>query len=401
MTDNFTSSCPALDYDYRAVNAMDSPFEVVSQARNSCPVAHTDAYDGHWILFRHSDVAAAAKDTQRFSSAHGVTIPHHGFPIELPPIEWDPPRHTQFRGPLITSFGPRAMRLLEPSIRQSVRDLMADFVEAGEADLVEQLTILLPGIAITRLLNIPDEDRARFTGYTKRLFRDGEDMEAVGAALEHAAEIYADRRANPQDDIPTLMLSLECDGQPISDGEYVCLLLTVVLAGIDTTANAAANILELLALQPDIRTDLINDPSLIHRSIDELLRFVTPLPALSRTTTEEVELGGVTIDAGQRVLLNWMSANHDPEAFSQPDSIDLHRKNISHVAFGTGAHRCLGQHLARLELWVMLQEILRVIPDYKIDHSRIERFSGLTRGIGSLPVTFTPRSLDYLYEKPA
>lgn len=380
---------------------MASPFELVRQARDACPVAHTDIYDGYWLLFKHADVVAAAKDTRRFSSNRGVTIPHHGFPIELPPIESDPPRHTEFRSPVADHFGPRPMRALEPSIRASVRDLIGDFVEAGEADLVQQLAIQLPAIAITRLLNIPDHDRASFTEWTVRLIRNPEDLDAVGDAMEYFGQVYDDRRAHPQDDIPTLMLGIEVEGRRILEEEYLCMLNVLVMAGLDTTANAGANILELLALQPDIRIELINDPTLIKRSIDELLRFVTPLPALARTATEDIKFDGLTIAAGQRVLLNWISANHDPDAFAEPNSIDLHRKNINHLAFGAGPHRCLGQHLARLELWVLLEEVLRVIPDYQIEPARVERFSGLTRGIASLPATFTPGTKDFVYERSA
>jgi cytochrome P450 len=394
-SDNNASGCPVAlsTYDHQAVSGMASPFELIAQGRAACPVAHTTAHDGYWVLFRYDDVVAAAKDSERFSSSSGVTIPHHSFPIELPPIECDPPRQREFRAPLTPYFAPKAIKLIEPSVRQSVRELMSAFIEEGKADLAEQLTMRLPAMAITQLLNIPDEDRARFTDWTVRLIRDPEDLDAVGDAMEYFGHIYDDRQANPQDDIPTFMLGIQVEGQTISEEEYLCMLNVLVMAGLDTTANAAANILELLDLQPEIRALLIENPSQIADSIDELLRYVTPLPALARTTTEDVQINGTHIPAGDRVLLNWIAANHDPEVFADPETVNLERgRRVSHVAFGAGAHRCLGAHLARLELIVLLEEILHHVGDYQLDRDRVNRFPGLTRGIASLPVTFTPRS---------
>lgn len=372
---------------------MASPFEMIAERRVGCPVAHTSAYDGYWVLFRYDDVVAAAKDSDRYSSSKGVTIPHHSFPIELPPIESDAPRHREFRSPLTPYFAPKAIKLIEPSIRQSVRELMSAFIEEGKADIADQLTMRLPAMAITQLLNIPAEDRASFVDWTVRLIRDPEDLDAVGDAMEYFGQVYDDRVANPQDDIPTFMLGIEIEGRKISEEEYLCMLNVLVMAGLDTTANAAANILELLDLQPEIRARLIEDPSRIADSIDELLRYVTPLPAIARTTTEDVEINGTRIPAGDRVLLNWIAANHDPDVFADPETINLDRsRRISHVAFGAGPHRCLGTHLARLELVVLLEEILGNIGDYVIDHDGVTRLTGLTRGIATLPVTFSPRS---------
>jgi hypothetical protein len=378
-------------YDHVAVSAMGSPFEGLAAARAGCPVAHTDTYDGYWVLFRHADVVAAAKDTRRFSSARGITIPHHGFPMELPPLECDAPRHMQFRTPLNSSFSPHAIRPMEPWIRASVRELIGAFIERGCADLAQELTMHLPALAMTQLLNIPAEDRGSFTEWTVRLIRNPQDYDAAFEAMGYFAEILEDRQDNPQDDIPTMMLGIEIEGRPIADDEYLCLLNVLVMAGLDTTANAAANMLELLAAQPAVRRALVENPALISNGVDEMLRFVTPLPGLARTVTEDLVIGDVTIPAGDRVLLNWIAANHDPEAFAAPETVDLTRKNIAHVAFGSGPHRCLGAHLARLELIVLLEELLPVMPDYIIDSAKVERFGGITRGIAALPAFFAPR----------
>jgi cytochrome P450 len=378
-------------YDHVAVSAMAAPFDLIAQTRSACPVAHTSSHGGYWVLQRHEDVVAAAKDPQRFCSGQGVTIPHHSFPIELPPLECDAPRHMQFRTPFTAYFSPNAIRAMEPSIREAVRGLIAGFIERGSADLAQELTMRLPALAITQLLNIPAADRESFLEWTVRLIRNPEDFEAAGAALMYFAQVRADRIAHPQADIPTMMLGIEVEGQVISEQDYLCLINVLVMAGLDTTANAAANMLEVLATDTAVRQQLADDPELIRSAIEELLRFVTPLPALARTATDDVVIGDAHIAAGERVLLSWIAANHDPETFPDPDALDLTRRNIAHVAFGSGPHRCLGAHLARLELVVLLEELLRVMPDYTIDSAGVERFGGITRGIAALPATFTPR----------
>jgi len=387
-------------YDHVAISAMGDPFPDLAAARSRCPVQHTDAHDGYWVLHRYADVVAAAKDTAHFSSAKGITIPHHGFPMELPPLECDEPRHTDFRQPLNASFSPSAIRPMEPYIRQSVRELIGAFIERGSADLAQELTMHLPALAMTQLLNIPASDREQFTEWTVRLIRNPQDYDAAFEAMGYFSEILEDREQNPQDDIPTMMRGIQVEGRPIEDGEYLCLLNVLVMAGLDTTANAAANILALLAEQPEVRRQLVDDPALIHRAVDEMLRYVTPLPGLARTVTENVVVDGIEIPAENKVLLNYIAANHDPEAFPNPDALDLTRKNIAHVAFGSGPHRCLGAHLARLELIVLLEELLAVMPEYVIDAEKVERFGGITRGVAALPATFEPRSRAELWPTP-
>ena len=166
----------------------------------------------------------------------------------------------------------------------------------------------------------------------------------------------------------------------------------LMMAGLDTTANAASNILEILAERPELRSELINDPGIIPQAIEELLRYVTPLPSLCRVATKDVEIRDVAVAAGERVQLNWIAANHDPEVFEDPEVIRFDRMPARHVAFGSGPHRCMGTHLARLELRILLEEVLAAIPDYRVVAPGVTRYAGITRGVASLPVSFTPSS---------
>jgi cytochrome P450 len=377
-------------YDHLEIAAMDDPLPVLAAARQKCPVAHSAEYEGYWPVFRYDDIGAIARDPGRFSSAQGITIPHHAFPMSLPPIETDPPQHMQLRGPLLDRFSPGAVARFEPELRQSVVEMIAAFAGRGEADLAEELTVLLPGVAVSLLLSIPEEDRARCHEWATAMIRNTEDMEAVSAAFAYFYEVYLDRTANPRDDIASLILGITVDGRAITEQEFLCFMITLVFAGLDTTANAGANMLEVLGERPELREQLIAEPARIPQAIEELLRYITPLPALARVTTEPVELGGVEIPAGERVQMVFLAGNHDPAEFECPEEIRFDRSPNRHLAFSAGPHRCLGAHLARLELRILLEEVLRLIPDYRVVQGGVTRYGGITRGISMLPVKFTP-----------
>jgi cytochrome P450 len=382
-------------YDHLVVAAVEDPFAVLAEARDRCPVAHSAEYDGFWALFRYDDINTVARDPERFSSAQGITIPHHGFPLSLPPIETDPPQHMQLRGPLLDRFSPGVVGRLEPVLRASVVELIEAFAARGEADLVSELTVPLPGIAVSLLLGIPEHDRARCHEWTTALIREPENLEAISSAFAYFYELYQDRSAHRRDDdIPSLILGITVDGRPISEQEFLCFMSTLVMAGLDTTANAGANMLQLLAQRPDLRAELIDEPDRIAPAVEELLRYITPLPALARVTTRPVEVGGVQIPAGERVQMVFIAGNHDPAEFDCPEDIRLDRSPNRHLAFGAGPHRCLGAHLARLELRILLEEVLARIPDYTVVDGGVERYAGITRGISTLPVTFTPTAVN-------
>ena len=272
--------------------------------------------------------------------------------------------------------------------------MIAAFAGRGEADLAEELTVRLPGVAVSLLLSIPEEDRARCYEWTTALIREPENMEAVSSAFAYFYELYQDRSANPRDDIPSLILGITVDDRPITEQEFLCFMCTLVMAGLDTTANAGANMLKLLAERPELRDELVADPVRIPQAVEELLRFITPLPALARVTTEPVTLNGVEIPAGERVQMVFIAGNHDPAEFECPEEIRFDRSPNRHLAFSAGPHRCLGAHLARLELRVLLEEVLRLIPDYRVVEGGVVRYGGITRGISTLPVKFTPVAVE-------
>jgi cytochrome P450 len=379
------------DFDHLALSAMAEPYPALRDLRGRCPVAHSDAHDGFWVFTRYDDVNRASHDPVRFTSTKGVTIPHHGFPVSLPPIELDPPLHKQFRGPLLEHFSPARVAEREGEIRRQVTELIDNFIADGRADLAQQLTIPLPGYVTSRFFGFPEEDLDRLHDWAVRILATSGDLAVVGETFDYLNKVYEDRLANPRDDLASVVLTIEVDGRPISQMEFLCMMNMLFVAGLDTTANAGAHMLEHIARHPDVRKRLLDEPELVPVAIEEFLRFLTPLPALSRTTTEEVTVGNAAIPAGERVLLHWMAANHDPAEFPDPDDFVIDRVPNRHFAFGAGVHRCLGSNLARLELRIVLEEVLLRLPDYHLaDEDGVARYPGVTRGISSLPVTFTP-----------
>ena len=378
-----------VDYDHLHMSSLADPFDAINEVREQCPVAHSDHYDGFWMLSRYEDVCAAARDTERFRSEPGITVPHTGFPMPLSPIELDPPRHSLYRRPLTDLFTPGKVAEYEPDIRATVTQLLDAMIPDGKGDLAQGLTIPMPAQFVVRMLELPEEDIPKFVDWAVRIVSVNQDEGVVPEVFEYLNALYERGRAGePVGEIATRVLAIEENGEPCNNINFCLTIATLFTAGLDTTSNSGAYFLELISREDDLRAELIANLDDVFDMIDELLRFLSPVPILNRTTTEDVEVGGQVIPAGQRVQLNWIAANRDPERFPNPDELDLKREASTHVAFGHGIHRCLGQHLARLELTVLLQEVLTRIPDYKVDLDAIERYPSITRGISALPATW-------------
>jgi cytochrome P450 len=393
-TDEWPQTVRALDpID---VAAMPSPYGLINDLRERCPVGHSDTHGGFWNLFAYSDVCAAAVNAHAFSS-RDVTIPSENLPVPTPPVMSDPPIHMQYRRPFIKRFAPAAVASLEPVIRAKITELIDGFIQRGEADLSSELFIPFPAFAALTILGLPQEDFAKFSRWARLAFtlpgEDDADHDWGAEVMEYFSPLYDRLADSDDDDIPTIARHLEIGNRPIERMEFVMLLMTFVNAGLDTTTNSSANIVLLLDERPDLRARLIDDFSLIPSAIEEFLRYLTPLPMLSRVTTRQVEVGEpsnrVTIAKDEKVALHWLAANHDPQAFPNAEEVVLDRSPNHHVAFGKGPHLCIGMHLARLQLRIVVEELLRRIPDYRVVHDEVVRAGGVTRQIQRLPVRFT------------
>ena len=345
--------------------------EVYASLRTGCPVFWTEAWGGYWVASRYQDVYEAARDPERFASAPGVMIPPVGHGRPLLPMESDPPDHLAYRELLLPRFAPAAVARLESDVREFAAALVDGVAASGRADLYETLAKPLPLLMITRLLGIERDDQ--FWEWVELLMYgrvEGVDAEAVvataGALYDFLADQLEQRRAAPGDDLLSLLLEGDVNGRPYTQDEILDLAFFLVIAGIENTAFSIRATLRHLAVHPADRAALAADPALINNVVEQSLRLYAPVTGLSRTVTAATSLGGQQLAAGDRLLLLFGSANRDETVFEDADEFHLDRRDGRHVAFGIGPHRCVGSHLARLEVRIAVEELLKRVPDFEL-----------------------------------
>jgi cytochrome P450 len=293
-------------------------------------------------------------------------------------------------------FTPKAVRIREDYIRSVTDEHIGAFIDAGSCEIVSAFCAPVPAIVVLDWLGLPTEGWKQWSDAVLSQFENpgqtGPDPSKIDLPAV-LAEVQ-DRRANPRDDVLTALSQTEVDGALLNDLELLQIVAVVIFAGLDTTTNAVASSLIELQRHPDLRAELgrtpIDDP-LWGSAIEELLRYVCPVQGFRRTAREEARVGDATVKPGERVFMLWASANFDDEIFDDPTRLDLHRNNNRHLSFGRGIHRCSGAHLARLEMTIMLQQLLHRIPDYEIDEQALHLHSdvGLVYGFGSVPMRFS------------
>lgn len=374
-------------------------YDAYTQLRSRCPVARSDAHGGFWALSRYEDVIAAALNPGALISGRGITIPPLGNPVPAIPTESDGTAHKDYRGAIWPFLTPTAVRRYEQPMRDMITELIDSFIESGEADLVPALTNPIPVRAASLVFGFDAEEGRLFDKWFRALLEavgDG-DIEAQGEAASDFINFLRDsiRTSTPESRdglLRAVLTGQHSDGRPFDEDEQVGLLWTTAAAAVETSSHALEHGFELLGKERESRDALIDDPSRIKSAVEEILRLSTPNNMIARTVAEPVEFGGTALPPGDRVLLLWGSANRDPDAFTNPDVYQPDREQTRHLAFGWGLHNCAGQHLARLEIRVALEEVLRRLPDYEISGdvppSRIR--GGLFWGLDSLPVRFTP-----------
>jgi cytochrome P450 len=370
------------------------PYPTYSELREKCPVAHSDEFGGFWMLSRYHDIREASRDTELFSSAQGVTLPPVGNPMPFLPIELDPPEHAKYRKTMQTWFSVRAIEKLEPTVRDIVSGLIDDIEAQGHADFTEALAGPLPPIVIALLLGLPREDWPRFRELAETMVNAAEEQDQERGAvsgMELMGYLYNQieaRRTAPADDMLTRMIAIEIDGEPIAPDAVLGLALFLLMAGHETSVGGISMMLLHIARNQEVQQRLIADPSLVPKAVEEALRLEPPIQTIARTVSRDVCLHGVDLAEGEKIVLAWGSANRDTAIFpDRPDEFVVDRERNPHIAFGDGIHRCLGAALARLEMRIVLEEVLRRLPGYRIsDESQIEVGGFLARHVRRLPV---------------
>lgn len=360
---------------------------------------------GFWAVTRYADCVAVNRDYEHFSSALRAVfiwdLPEEELgQQQLMMLNMDPPLHTRYRRLVNKGFTPRMVSQLEQRIHETADEIIDGVIESGHADFVTDLVAELPLIVIAELLGVPREDRHRMFDWSNRMVGN-EDPEygitadqASQAAMElyaYASELFTKKRANPHEDLMSVLTQVEVDGERLSELELELFFLLLTVAGNETTRNLMSGAMQAFFDNPDQWKRLLDDRSLLEPAIEEMLRYVSPVMNFRRTAVTDFEIGGQEIKAGDKVVFFHAAANRDETVFDDPDRFDIGRDPNPHMAFGGGGpHFCLGANLARLEIKVMFEHLLDRMPDLAPAGPAERLQSNFINGIKHLPVSFTP-----------
>jgi cholest-4-en-3-one 26-monooxygenase len=382
------------------------PHEAFATLRREAPVyRHPGGQTGgpFWVVTRYEDVARINKDNILFSSHRNTALifdpdPETLAQQQLMMLNMDPPMHTRYRLLVNKGFTPRMVGQLEANARVLTNQILDEVIERGECDFVTDIAAELPLQIICELLGVPQEDRHQIFDWSNRLIgsEDPEYEGSVETAFEASAELYAyfnrlaaERRVDPRADLVSVLNVAEVDGDTLSELELDLFFLLLSVAGNETTRNLIAHGMLALMEHPDQRAKLLANPDLLSGAVEEMLRWGTPVMQFRRTATEPTMIRDQPIAEGDKVVIYYMSANRDETVFEDPYTFDITRSPNEHVAFGGGGpHFCLGANLARLEIRVMFEEILRRMPEMEMTGPAQRLRSNFINGIKHLPVAF-------------
>jgi cytochrome P450 len=382
------------------------PWDQYAWLRANDPVHLHPTSDGRpfWALTKYDDVRTVSRQSKVFSSAaKGVMInePDEGSLAvqRLMMLNMDPPQHDRFKLLVSRGFTPRNAPLLGPRIEELAREIIDDVIEVGSCDLVRDIAGRLPSGLIAELMGIPRGDGERLYELTEIMHTQDpsaefqvKQMAAIGEMLGYAQSVADRKRSEPGNDIATMLVEAEVDGDRLTDAEFQWFFLLLVNAGGDTTRNLLATGVELLFQYEDQRERLAADlDGLAAPAVEEMLRYTSPVAHFQRTVLEGTELRGQRLREGERVVMFYGSANRDEDVFDDADRFDVGRTPNPHVAFGAGGpHLCLGMHVARIETIAMLRELVSRLPDLEPNGPTERLHSSFIAGIQTMPVKFTP-----------
>jgi cytochrome P450 len=354
-------------YDPHSPELQASLYETYRVLRDRHPVYHNPRRR-IWLVSRYDDVMAVLRDAETFSSADVEEAR-----LLMPMIVFmDGARHRAMRSILSSVFTPRRVTDLEPRIREATRELLRVAAREPACEFMHAVAAQLPSIVICELIGIPEDRRQAFIAYTECMIETGPNAtplhEPAGKIYAEFLTLLAERRKQPRDDLMSALLTAEIDGERLSEQELLGFCFNLIIGGTDTTMNLIGNGTTLLAQHPDQRKILAEDPGRVPDAVEEMLRIESPTQTLPRRPTRDVEMHGVVIPADCRLLVSFGAANHDERVFDDPERFDIDRdlRTTRHLAFGNGAHHCLGSSLARLEARIAFEELLAGYPDYRI-----------------------------------
>ncbi len=386
------------------------PYPAYRRLRERHPVYRTPYRV--WVVSRYEDVATVLRD-RRFTADRSdqplvrwmrrfVRLdPDFTELVDHNLLNIDGEKHARLRGLVVKAFTPRRVEALRPRVQALVDELLDRVEPAGEMELIRDLAHPLPVVVIAEMLGVPGSDRERFRRWSADLVQvldplSGHDglrpaVEATRALFGYFRGMLAERRAAPRDDLLSAMIAAEESGRTLTEGELLSLSALLLAAGHETTTNLIGNAVLALLAHPGERKRLADDPELAERAVDELLRYDAPVQLTERVVAEDLVFRGQRMRRGQLVWVLLGSANRDPERFADPDRLDLGRSDNRHLAFGQGAHFCVGASLARLEAGIALGALARRFPDFRGPTVPPGwKASAVLRGPTALPLELTP-----------
>jgi cytochrome P450 len=411
-----TMTRAALDDLLESPDFVVDPYPIFARLREESPVHWVERW-GCWLLTRSEDIETTIRDTRRFSSADRVTrviertpgwetgayaALHENFAVGM--AQTDPPDHTRVRGLVSSAFTPRRVEGLRTRVAELVDEYLEPHVATGRIELVADLAHPLPAVVISEMAGFPVADRARFRDWTYRInaffFQSGKADPAAAADADAAVreartwihELLEERRAHPTDDLLSALVAAEIEGGRLTEAELLSTAITLFLGGHDTTTQLIALGTSALVRHPAQLELLRERPELVPAAVEEMLRYDAPFQMNLRYVTEDLELGGQTIRAGDLVRQALGSANRDPQRFEDPDAFRIERPPARHLAFGLGHHFCPGAPLARLQAQIAVAAMIRRLPGLRLDPDRDGRpdvrNDVTSRGLRSLHLAF-------------
>ncbi len=357
-------------------------------------------FEGFWAVTRHEDITHVSKHPEIFCSSRGISME------PLPPeferdnaffLAMDAPEHARLRKLIASAFTPRRVKATSEGIEVNARSIVAEFAALVDSDVVADLSAKLPQVTFFDMMGVPAEDRPRVSA----LFAASEDAEVFmqaadplalaaefnGRLTEYGRELAARRRVDPADDLMTALVEADVDGERLNDVELGAAMILLSIAGTDTTKQTTTHAVHALAAHPEQRRWLLDDlDGRLNMAVEELIRWSTAINQFSRVATVDTELGGREIRAGEKVTMIYRSGNRDGRVFHEPHALDLGRTPNLHVGFGGGGvHFCLGAHVARAELRILLRELLTHAPDLEVGEPTWSTTNSLINAIGHLP----------------
>jgi cytochrome P450 len=386
----------ATDFSHLEPEWAADPYPIQDDLRERCPIAHTDRFGGGWLPTRYADVAEIAYDTERFSSRSIIMSnfrpPREAAPIGgSPPISSDPPFHHDARKLLLPAFTKTAVERQEPATRALCHSLIDAFGDQDIVDAARDYAQHIPMRVIASMLGFPPEDGPQFRQFVENTLEGvnlppEERIARMSALFDYLLAQIHDHIGNPRDDLTSFLINAELYGRKLEPSHVAGTMALLLIAGIDTTWSAIGASLWHLAKDPADRERIVAEPALLPTAMEEFLRAYAPV-TMARLVKNDMEWNGVGMKADDWILLSFPAANRDPAQFDRAAEVVIDRQVNRHVAFGLGIHRCVGSHLARMELRVALEVWLARIPAFTLaDPSAVTWSTGQIRGPRTLPL---------------